>query len=316
MEVFLGFVIGIALGGAVAAAFGIGKNHIYKQRYIRAKEQQNIYKTILDSNKDISYYYVKEPEMRFVYLSPSLKKILGWTQAEVNEQIGSFMDSVHPEDQELLSMKNLGEIDFSKPIIMRFKNKQGQYIWTEDNAMPICKDNKLVAITGNLRDISLRKRLEELIEYNNNYDTLTGIYNRRYFEWELEELNSYKNSRAAIILCELKGMKSSNSKLGLQGGNELIKTIADFLKDYSSENTKLFRISGDEFAYLMTDIHEEEVVKIMREIERASKNLKCEEVIPETVEIIIGHSYTLSSLGRMNHTLEEATYRAYKKKIG
>lgn len=268
---------------------------------------------MLDSVKDIMYYFEVYPEKKFTYLSPSLEHMLGWKASDNLTNPSNVLKKVHPDDYELLLQKSKGEVDYSKPMFMRFKHKNGKYIWTEDYAVPIYKNNKLVAITGSLRDITLRKELEEIIEYKSQHDPMTGIYNRQYFEWIFERLDKHKNARTAILLCELRGIKHLNNEFGLQGGNDFIKFTAEFLKGFSTEDCMLFRISGNEFAFIMMDVEEKYVKNILDKIQKELNIIKENEKLT-SMDMSLGYGYTLSSLGRMDFALSQATDMVHKNK--
>ncbi|WP_426349933.1 sensor domain-containing diguanylate cyclase [Alloiococcus sp. CFN-8] len=270
------------------------------------KENKFIYKSILEGRKSVCYYYDLE-EKRFLYLSPAIEKVLGWNRDMIYKNFSYLLEAVHPEDLWRLEKNIVGDIDFTKPSILRYKNSKGDYIWTEDDISPVYKNNKLIALTGCLSDISWRKNLEEIITYKDNYDALTGVYNRQYFQWWFERLHKDKNSRIALIICELTGMKSSNNNLGLHKGNNIIKNTAEFLKSYSGEEGMLFRIGGDEFALIYLDIDSDRVNEIIDSIKAQIESYKGEYNIPAAVDIIIAHSYSLSSLGIMDKLMESVT---------
>lgn len=313
MQILSVLIIGVVIGVIVANIMIRCGISILKLRYDRSKNKQKIYKIMLDSGKDIMYYFEVYPEKRFTYLSPALQNILGWKASDNLNNPTKILKMVHPDDYELLLQKYSGEVDYSKPIFMRFKHKNGQYIWTEDYAVPIYKGNKLMAITGCIRDITLRKELEEIIEYKSHHDPMTGIYNRQYFEWIFERLDKHKNARTAILLCELRGIKHLNNEFGLQGGNDFIKFTAEFLKEFSTEDCMLFRISGDEFAFIMMDVEERYVKNILDKIQKELNIIKENEKLT-SMDMSLGYGYTLSSLGRMAFALSQAMDMVHKNK--
>ena len=313
MKVMNGFLIGVLLGVSIATILYFISIKIYKERYKRNKENEFIYKSILEGRKSICYYFDFE-EKRFLYLSPVIEDILGWNREELYKNFRYLFEVVHPEDVWRLEKNVVGDIDFNKPCILRYKNSKGEYIWTADNISPVYKNDKLIAATGSLSDISWRKNLEEMITYKDNYDALTGVYNRQYFQRWYERLHKDKNSRIALIICELSGMKSSNKNLGLQKGNDIIKNTSEFLKSYSEEEGMLFRIGGDEFALIYLDIDNERANEIVKSIKSQIDSFKLEYNIPATVDIIVAHSYSLSSLGTMDVLMESATNLIHKYK--
>ena len=314
MGVFNWFLIGIFLGVSIATIICLIIIKIYKERYKRNKENEFIYESILDGRKSICYYFDLE-EKRFLYLSPAIEHILGWNRDELYKNYRYLYEAVYPDDIWRLEKNIAGDIDFTQSSILRYKNSKGNYIWTEDNISPVYKNKKLIAVTGSLNDISWRKNLEEMITYKDNYDALTGVYNRQYFQWWFERLHKDKNSRIALIICELSGMKNSNNNLGLQKGNNIIKNTSEFLKNYTKEEGMVFRIGGDEFALIYLDIDNERVNEIVSSIKSQMESFKAEYNIPTTVDIIIAHSYSLSSLGSMDKLIESATNMVNKYKL-
>lgn len=313
MQIVSILIIGFVIGFIAASFINRWGMCILKKKYERSKNKQKIFKIMLDSVKEIMYYFEVYPEKKFAYLSPSLERMLGWKASDNLNNPFNVLKKVHPDDYELLLQKARGDIDYSKPMFMRFKHKNGKYIWTEDYAVPIYKDGRLVAITGSLRDITLRKELEEIIEYKSQHDPMTGIYNRQYFEWVFERLDKHKNARTAILLCELRGMKNRNSEFGLQGGNDAIKFTAEFLKGFSKEECMLFRISGDEFAFIMMDVEERYVKEILNRIQEELDGINSNERLT-SIDMSLGYGYTLSSLGRMDFALRQATDMVHKNK--
>ena len=85
---------------------------------------------------------------------------------------------VHPGDYEILRKKVMGEIDYSKSIIQRWKDKEGKYRWFEEYATPIYKNGVLVAIQGVMRNIDEKVELQEKLLYQLHHDRLTDIYNQ------------------------------------------------------------------------------------------------------------------------------------------
>ena len=61
----------------------------------------------------------------------------------------------------------------------------------------------IVAVEGIARDITSRKEMEEKLKYLSLHDSLTGLYNRTYFEEELRRLDGGREYPITIISTEL-----------------------------------------------------------------------------------------------------------------
>ncbi len=119
------------------------------------RESEARFRRLAENAQDIIYRIALVPERRFEYVSPSSTNLLGYTPEEhyANPDLGFEM--VHMEDHMLLQAVASGEIDISKPLIMRWIRKDKRIIWIEQRNVPIYDDSgRLVAIEGIARDIS------------------------------------------------------------------------------------------------------------------------------------------------------------------
>jgi len=104
-------------------------------------------------------------------------------------------------------------------------------------------------------DISKRKRLETTLRNQSESDPLTGVWNRRKFDRELEGLidlsKRYTHTKACIGILDIDYFKRINDQLGHDQGDQVLKQIAMFLKNQCRSTDIVARIGGEEFAILM-----------------------------------------------------------------
>ena len=104
------------------------------------------------------------------------------------------------------------------------------------------------------QDITDRKRYESQLQFMADHDPLTGLFNRRKFEAELDrhvaQVKRYGPS-GALLMLDLDNFKSINDTLGHSAGDELIVSIAGVLRQRLRSADILARIGGDEFAVLL-----------------------------------------------------------------
>ena len=125
---------------------------IYKYRKHKMEKSELIenytrFVNLVENTKDSIYYYQVYPTEKFLYLSPSTDNVLGEGSVEdgyINPDV--CYANVHPDDYEIFRKKVMGEIDYSKSIVQRWKDKEGKYRWFEEYATPIYKNGVLVAI--------------------------------------------------------------------------------------------------------------------------------------------------------------------------
>ncbi|WP_017755532.1 sensor domain-containing protein [Calidifontibacillus oryziterrae] len=117
------------------------------------------------------------------------------------------------------------------------------------------------------REITNRKKQEELIEYLAFHDEVTGLPNRRYFEKKFVELvYSDKHEKSALLFFDLDQFKFINDEFGHSCGDQVLKTVAERIKQVPRCNF-VARMGGDEFVVLIHDIKDiDEALAIAREV--------------------------------------------------
>jgi len=89
--------------------------------------------------------------------------------------------------------------------------------------------------------------------YKNIYkDSLTGCYNRNYFEkFKHEHFDPDRDSnRIGLVFVDINNLKTVNDTQGHEAGDALIKDTAIFLKSNFRKNDLVIRLGGDEFVVL------------------------------------------------------------------
>ncbi|MEK6265238.1 MAG: ATP-binding protein [Clostridium sp.] len=130
-------------------------------------EEDNFIK-IFERSKDIVFKFQVIPISKFIYITPSINDILGYS-SEAHYLNPSLMhELIHPDDVKIQNSKFDKNSDFSKTFCSRFKHKNGHYIWIEDYLIPTYDENgDLTHIAGISRDITERKRMEKKLEEQN-----------------------------------------------------------------------------------------------------------------------------------------------------
>ena len=113
-------------------------------------------------------------------------------------------------------------------------------------------------------DISQQKQSAEVNLRLANYDSLTGLANRRYFKEVLTECirnRAAERSILAVLFIDLDGFKQVNDNYGHEAGDRLLVKMASIISDAGSRAKLVARLGGDEFTVLLTDVRRIEEVK-------------------------------------------------------
>lgn len=160
---------------------------------------------------------------------------------------------------------------------------EGNIQYLEKVETPIFDDNGEVnGIIGIGHDITSRKELEIALRHDSTHDILTGLYNRAFFETELERLSRSRMFPMSIIIADVNNLKTVNDTLGHEAGDNLIRLAAGIIFGVFRCEDIVARIGGDEFAVLLPETDEKTAILAAERLKR------CPEIINGQVSIALG----------------------------
>jgi len=111
-----------------------------------------------------------------------------------------------------------------------------------------------------------RVKNEDNLKYISFHDSLTGLYNRFYFEEEMERLSKSRDLSLSIILCDIDNLKYINDSFGHDTGDIAIIEVAKILKSIFRESDIIARIGGDEFVILLQNVDNDTIKNMIDRI--------------------------------------------------
>jgi diguanylate cyclase (GGDEF)-like protein/PAS domain S-box-containing protein len=196
------------------------------------------------------------PEGRYLRVNQALCEITGYSAEQL---LQTTCDAItHPDD---VATGELGRADLvagREPIHhteKRYLRPNGETVWVSVHATLVRDaDGNPSHILGQIQDITDRRRLDERLQHLVDHDPLTGLFNRRRFEQELDRHVTHVRrygAAGALLVLDLDDFKSVNDTLGHNAGDDLIVSVGALLRTQLRDSDVVARLGGDEFAVLL-----------------------------------------------------------------
>lgn len=174
-------------------------------------------------------------------------------------------------------------------------------------------EGNLVGSVHVARDVTKRREMEDRLRYLSTHDEMTKLYNRAFFEAEVEQLEKGRSAPISVVIADLDGLKEANDCFGHDFGDGLIRAAADLLREIFRAGDVIARIGGDEFAVILKGVGEELLATIM---ERAKQMLEQGSFLSEQglkVRFSLGCA-TTESPSRLQEAIRAADMAMYEDK--
>ena len=217
------------------------------------------------------------------YLNPVAERLLGIDFRETRDM--NLNDAIH------LVNEDSGEF-MPSPTVACLRNRQievlkdhaalvradGKVIPIEATAAPMRNDEgEVIGAVMVFQDVSQERKLSRQLSYQASHDMLTGLYNRRMFEEQLEAvLLNVKNEDRHHALCyvDLDQFKIVNDTCGHMAGDELLRQLGELLKNCIREGDTLARLGGDEFGLLLENCGLEKATSVADKVRQSVKDFR------------------------------------------
>lgn len=249
----------------------------------RLKGSERLHRYLVESSPD--FIYTLNPGGLFTYVNPRVETMLGYTRQQlIGKPFSTLMlDEDAARVDKMMSEAVSGRRN-SQSLELRLRRRDPKTGRPGDivvsvalNIVPIQgrgQDDDAdvpVGVYGVARDISDRKRAEEIITFQAYHDQLTHLPNRILFKDRLELAIAQAQRRGgllAVMFIDVDRFKLVNDTYGHSEGDQLLRGIALRIKDTLRKGDTLARLGGDEFTVLLPDIaHPEDAETIAQKIQ-------------------------------------------------
>ena len=300
------------LSSLLVAAFAVIWR-LMRRQYLSAAalyEERSLLRATLGSMRE--GVIVADTKAKVRLINKPAEDATGWMQGEA---IGQDVTAVLPlssisEDSTGLvadAVLTAGQtVDLPDGTIL--STRQGQKRRVAGSLAPFIGANgKTTGVVISFHDMTERLEIENL-SYR---DPLTGVYNRRFFEEELQRVCMPDNLPIALIIADIDGLKTANDTGGHHIGDRVIIKTAQTIQSALRQDDVVARIGGDEFAVILRNTPLEAAEMVVRRIMK-----KCADTIvdSQSLSCSFGCAEMRSADQDINSILAEADRRMYEEK--
>ncbi len=197
----------------------------------------------------------QQPNMPISYVNPAFELMTGYSQAEVLGRNCQFLQGTQRDQPALHEVRSAVREGRSCEVILRNFKKDGTMFWNQLHITPLRNDaGAITHFVGAQKDISSQMAANARIDQLAYYDPLTELPNRRLF---LDRLTTSvavaqrNNVFGAVVFIDLDNFKNLNDAEGHEVGDDLLREIAQRLRQLLRQEDTVSRLGGDEFVLLL-----------------------------------------------------------------
>lgn len=235
------------------------KNKKLKAQNTETSNFNELKQAYLETSHNI--VFLKDENLKYIFVNSNFEK---FNKIESSKIIGhddyDFVDAERADFYRKVDMEVLEK----KSVIVKEAKSDDKVLRT--TKFPVKLLNDKYGIGAYVEDVTEEYNNKKQVAYLSYHDSLTGLYNRRFFEEELSRLDVQRNLPISIIMGDMNGLKLTNDIFGHSVGDNLLKEAAKILKKFCRADDIIVRMGGDEFTILLPKTTKEEAIGIIERV--------------------------------------------------
>ncbi len=225
------------------------------------------------SGGHIGLYSIESGSSRSVFDS-RCQELLGFPPGEPRLDWEQWRARMHPDDQpkvDALRQQIDAAADDRFEAEYRIRNRSGGWSWMLDRARAYERDRfgRVLRYAGTLMDVTRRKEAELKLAFLVDHDELTGLQNRRGILRLMQSEHARCLRRHAphcLAILDLDRFKRINDSFGHAAGDEVLRAVADCLRQGLRQADWVGRWGGEEFVVVLPDTTESQALVTMERL--------------------------------------------------
>lgn len=256
--IFLSVVGILAIGVAIEAHEKVIMRFEQSEQEKRIDGLKQFYQLFRNSAEGL---YTSTPDGTLISVNPAMWQLFGYDSEDDMLSAVQSTDEFYADgsDRDVL----IGELRSQQTVLgreFRGLRKDGSEFWFSLSCQ-LHEEGEETFLYGSIFDVTERKQSNISLEYLATHDSLTGVYNRREFERQLQQNLSHDYSvdkPLTLLYMDLDQFKVVNDTCGHKAGDALLQQLAHLLDEAVGEKGLLSRLGGDEFGVLMSNTNGDE----------------------------------------------------------
>ncbi len=159
----------------------------------------------------------------------------------------------------------------------------------------------------------IKRHVKDTLEYLVNYDSLTKIHNRRYYNEflsrEISRADRYKKD-LSLIMFDIDRFKGINDTYGHDVGDSVLKELAQLIKKNIRKDDLLARLGGEEFAVIVPENNIEKTLLLAEKLREVVEGHEFKHVGNLTISLGIAEYSKGDDLNKLYKKVDTALYKA------